>query len=56
MEIMVLQIGDIDFDRTVNNTTFNMEDKDGTHKTISIKNTMRLNIKYECNETNKIFY
>ena len=30
-------IGDIDFDRTVENTTFNIEEKDGTQNTISIK-------------------
>ena len=31
------KIGDIDFDRTVENTTFNIEEKDGTQNTISIK-------------------
>ena len=31
------KIGDIDFDRSVENTTFNIEEKDGTQKTISIK-------------------
>ena len=31
------KIGDIDFDRTVENTTFNNEEKDGTQNTISIK-------------------
>lgn len=45
------KIGDIDFDRTVNNTTFNIEDKDGTQKTISIKeyyeNQYKINFKYE---------
>ena len=45
------RIGDIDFDRTVNNTTFNMEDKDGTHKTISIKEyyetQYKISFKYE---------
>ena len=31
------KIGDIDFDRTVENTTFNIEERDGTQNTISIK-------------------
>ena len=31
------KIGDIDFDRSVENTTFNIEEKDGTQNTISIK-------------------
>ena len=31
------KIVDIDFDRTVENTTFNIEEKDGTQNTISIK-------------------
>ena len=31
------KIGDIDFDRKVENTTFNIEEKDGTQNTISIK-------------------
>ena len=31
------KIGDIDFDRTVENTTFNIEEKDGTQDTISRK-------------------
>ena len=31
------KIGDIDFDRTVENTNFNIEEKDGTQNTISIK-------------------
>ena len=31
------KIGDIDFDRDVNNVTFNIETKDGTKKSVSIK-------------------
>ena len=45
------KIGDIDFDRNVNNATFNMEDKDGTQKTVSIKeyyqNQYKITFKYE---------
>ena len=45
------KIGDIDFDRTVNNATFNMENKDGTQKTVSIKeyyeNQYKIIFKYE---------
>ena len=45
------KIGDIDFDRNVNNATFTMEDKDGTQKTISIKEyyetQYKINFKYE---------
>ena len=45
------KIGDIDFDRNVNNTTFNMENKDGTQKTVSIKeyyeNQYKIIFKYE---------
>jgi len=45
------KIGDIDFDRNVNNATFNIEEKDGTQKTISIKeyyeNQYKITFKYE---------
>ena len=45
------KIGDIDFDRNVNNASFNMEDKDGTQKTVSIKeyyqNQYKITFKYE---------
>ena len=45
------KIGDINFDRDVNNTEFNMEDKDGTQKTVSIKeyyeNQYKIKFKYE---------
>ena len=45
------KIGDIDFDRNVNNATFNMENKDGTQKTVSIKeyyeNQYKIIFKYE---------
>lgn len=45
------KIGDIDFDRNVTNATFNMENKDGTQKSISIKEyyetQYKITFKYE---------
>ena len=45
------KIGDIDFDRDVNNVTFNIETKDGTKKSVSIKeyyeSQYKINFKYE---------
>lgn len=45
------KIGDIDFDRNVTNATFNMEYKDGTQKSISIKEyyetQYKITFKYE---------
>ena len=45
------KIGDIDFDRNVNNATFMIEDKNGTQKTISIKeyyeNQYKITFKYD---------
>ena len=45
------KIGDIDFDRDVNNVTFNIEIKDGTQKSVSIKeyyeSQYKINFKYE---------
>jgi hypothetical protein len=45
------KIGDIDFDRNVSNVSFNMENKDGTQTTISIKdyyeNQYKITFKYE---------
>ena len=44
------KIGDINFDRTVDNTEFNIEEKDGTKRTISIKDyyesQYKINFKY----------
>ena len=45
------KIGDIDFDRDVNKATFNIENKDGTQKTVSIKDyyeiQYKIKFKYE---------
>ena len=45
------KIGDIDFDRNVSNVSFNMENKDGTQTSISIKdyyeNQYKITFKYE---------
>ena len=45
------KIGDIDFDRDVNNVTFNIETKDGTKKSVYIKeyyeSQYKINFKYE---------
>ena len=45
------KIGDIDFDRNVDNTTFNFEEKDGTQRTITIKeyylNQYKIKFKYD---------
>ena len=45
------KIGDINFDRTVKTATFNMEDKDGSQKTITIKEyyetQYKIKFKYE---------
>ena len=39
------KIGDIDYDRTVDNATFNIEEKDGTQRTISIKEYYQMQYK-----------
>ena len=45
------KIGDIDFDRNVDNTSFNFEEKDGTQRTITIKeyylNQYKIKFKYD---------